>query len=221
MNKKLLYPILIIATFFIGLLLNGLLTEIYNTNFPRGDEYELIKINITTNLITFLSSSMFYVIILISFREYKMIRLFSGTSLLISFCFSGYISLSNIYYYDSVIVRLYSFSTYFLALFNIYVASAITLKELHHKRVSITLIYTSVVTLFFGTLIIDNIRGYIAGVFGIEYNTYHTVFIIFTVVVIAFRASIVIAQAFAIVKLLEYKEHGKIMYKRQKLKSAD
>lgn len=220
MNKKLLYPILIIAVFFIGMLLNGLLEELYHMNYPHGNESELIRLNITTNLIMFLSTTVFYVIIVLFFKEYKLIRLFSGTSLLIAFCFSGYISLSNYYYYDTVIVRLYSFSTYFLAIFNIYIASAIILKELHHKRVSLTLMYTSVVTFFVGTLVVDEIRGYIAGVYGIEFNSYHAAFIIFNWIVFLLRASVVILQAFAIVKLLEYKEHGKIMYVRKKLKSA-
>lgn len=221
MNKKLLYPILIISLFIIGLLLNGLLEEMYHVNYPHGDEYEFIKLDITTTFIMFLSSTVFYFIILFFFKEYKLIRLFSGTSILIAFCFAGYISLSNVYPYDTVIIRLYSFSTYFLALFNFYIAVSIILKEIHHRRVSLTLIYTSVVTFFFGTLVIDSIRGYLAGIWGIEYNTYDAVFVIFNIVVITLRASVVVLQAFAIVTLLEYKEHGKVTYVRKKYKSAE
>ncbi len=217
MNKRLLYPIIIISTFIIGILLNGLLTGIYNFKYPSGNELEFIKLEVTRNFVMFLSTCVFYVIIILRFENYKLLRLFSGSSLLITFSFAAYVSLNRYYHFDTKIVEIYSYTTYFLGLFNIYLATSIILKELHHKRVAITIMYSSLITFFFGTLVVEQIRGYISGFFGIEYNTIDTVFIVYNIILFLLRFSVVIAQAFAIVKLLEYKNHGKVIYVRKTL----
>lgn len=217
MNRKILFPIIIISSFLIGFLFTGLLGEIYKSTGVLETFDGLVKYTAIKTFTMFLSSTVFYMLILIYFKEFMFLRIFSAISIIIAFSFAGYAVLSLYYEFSTLIIRYYAGTTYFLGLVNLVIAVSIILKELHHKVVSLTILYSANITFLFGTLVIDYIRGYIGSFFGLGSNQQYTIYIVFDTSVFLLQLSVVLLQAYSIIKLVYYQEVGKVMYTRKKL----
>ena len=203
MDRKKLFPILIITPFIVDLIFGQLMYHLYlNSGEPLTDsEYGLYVI--LTMFSTFLLTNTFYVLILIFFRDNKSLTNFAALLIIVNFCFAGYVSLGNYFAFETIIIKLYAGVSYFFSFVAIITATSIILQEIHSKIVSVSLLYFSIVTFIFGTLVSDYVRGYLVGFFGATPDTVTTVFLIYDIFLIVLRLSVIILQVLAIRTLID------------------
>lgn len=206
MDKKKLLPIIIIGLLIIELVFSQVMYRVYvNSGMISSSEGYNTYVILTMFAQFFLTNS-FYIMILLFFREHKLLTNYSALMLIISFSFSAYVSLSNYYGFETLIIRLYAGTSYFLAFGNMILAVAIVLKEIHTKRVSVSLLYFSVVTFVFGTLVTDYVRGTLVNFFGSNAENTSTIFMVYDIFLIILQISVAVLQVFAIRSLIDVKE---------------
>jgi hypothetical protein len=202
MERSKLFPIIIVGTFLIDILFAYLMHRSYlNSGALSSDDGYARYITYTMFGMFFLSNT-FYVLILLYFREHKLLTIYAAMMIIVSFCFAGYNTLTNYFTFDTIIIRLYAGISYFFGLANIIIATAIILQETHTKRVAVALLYFAVVTFIFGTLVSDFVRGYLVGFFGPTPANTTLVFKIYDIFLVVLRSSVIVFQAFAIRSLI-------------------
>lgn len=206
MNKKLLFPLIILVTFMIDIISGRVLYNVYLNSGFISSSAGFASYTVNTMTITLIFSSTFYVLILLFFREHRLLSYYAALSLLVAFCFAGYVVLVNYFDFDTIIVRLYAGVSYVTGFINIILAVSIILKELHTKLVSTSILYLGVTQFVFGTLVVDYVRGYLTGFFGPfeeqiqRVNNFYDGFLFFI------QLTIVVVQILAIRSLLDVKE---------------
>ena len=213
MDKKYIFPIIIILAFIIDLIVGRALYNAYHASGLIATDAGFGSFTTTSMFFSFFLSIPFYVIVLIFFREEKLLNIFSALSIIVAFCFAGYVSLSNYYIFDTIIIRLYASVSYFLGFFNIIIATSIILKELHTKTVTISLLYFSISQFVFGTLVVDHVRGYLVGLFGPGEENIANVFLVYDIFLILIRVSVIVLQVFAILSLLQVQSGKKKVFR--------
>lgn len=206
MDRKKSFAIIIAVVFLLDLLIGRLLYNAYVNADLINTDVGFASYTANAAFVSFVLSSAFYVLILFYIREDTMLLTYSALSLLVGFCFAGFLSLSNYYAWETIIVRLYAGISYVLAFVNIILATSIVLKEIHPKFVSISLIYMAVFQFVFGTLVADYIRGYLVGFFGPSQDSINAVFRVYDITLIILQISVVVIQIIAIRQLIDVQE---------------
>lgn len=214
MDKKLLFPLIIILAFIIDLITGRVLYNAYLDSGVINSDAGFASYTITTTAFSLVFSSVFYFMILFFFKEHKLLNNYAALSLLVAFCFAGYIGLSNYYIFDTIIIKLYAGISYMIGFVNIILAVSIILKELHTKTVSMSILYLAVTQFVFGTLVVDYIRGYLTGFFGPAEESLVVVYQVYDGFLIFIQLTVVIVQILAIRSLIKVQQ-GHIRVYRQ------
>lgn len=203
MDRKKLFPILIVVPFIVDLIFGQVMYRVYLNSGELSSESGYGLYVALTMFSTFLLSNTFYVLILLFFRKHKLLTNLSALMIIVSFCFAGYVTLSNYFAFQTIIIKLYAGVSYFFSFAAIILATSIILQEIHSKIVSVSLLYFGIVTFVFGTLVSDYVKGYLIGFFGPTSDTIGTVNIVYDIFLIVLRTSVIVLQVFAIRSLLD------------------
>jgi hypothetical protein len=206
MKKEHLFPLIIFLAFIIDLVTGRLLYNAYINQGLITTDAGYSSYVTTSMFLTFVFSTAYYVIILLFFREQRLLSIYSALAIVVGFAFAGYVSLTNYFELNTIIVRVYGSVSYFIAFANIILATSIVLKEIHTKLVALSLIYFSIIQFVFGTLVTDYVRGYLVGVFGPYESNIQTLYIVYDIIVILLRLSVVILQVLSIRSLLRVQQ---------------
>lgn len=214
MEKKYLFPLIILIAFIVDIITGRILYNVYlNSDFISSDA-GFASYTVTTMSISLIFSSVFYVLVLLFFKEHKLLTIYAALSLLVAFCFAGYVSLSNYFEFNTIIVKVYAGVSYIIGFINIILTTAIILKELHTKMVSVGILYLAVTQFVFGTLVVDYIRGYLAGFFGPYEEDLIIVFAAYDVFLVVIQVTVLIVQVLIIRSLLLVQEGHVRVYRR-------
>ena len=214
MEKKYLFPLIIFLAFVIDIITGRVLYNVYLNSGVMSSDAGFASYTITTMALSLVFSVPFYVLILWKFPEHKLLSYYAAMSLIVAFCFAGYVSLANYFDWNTIIIKLYAGISYIIGFINIILATTIILKELHTKVVSISILYLAITQFVFGTLVVDYIRGYLVGFFGPYEENLAIVFVVYDSFLIFIQLTVVIVQILAIRSLLLVQEGHVRVYRR-------